>query len=161
MGNRFGIHGLEAAPVHSERDVSVGRISNVSRPTEVPVSETRSDFGSSCPDPEAVETKFAPRYNGAQSRGRDSKSFLCGPEDPQTKRETVESSIHPNILLSPPETKQVNEVGKLTIPKEYISDSNVEVTKRRTTAKMIKSARSMDLASIEACLLYTSDAADE
>ena len=29
--------------------------------------------------------------------------------------------MHPNILLSPPETEQVNEAGKLTIPKEYIS----------------------------------------
>ena len=63
IGNRFGIHGLEAASVHSERDVSNGRISNVSRPTEVPVSETRSDFGSSCPDPEDRQTKFAPRYS--------------------------------------------------------------------------------------------------
>ena len=63
MGNRFGIHGLEAASVHSERDVDDARISNVSRPTEVPVSETRSDFASSCPDPEDHQTKFAPRYN--------------------------------------------------------------------------------------------------
>ena len=123
MGNRFRIHGLEAASVHSERDVSVGRISNVSRPTEVLVSETRSDFGSSCPDPEAVEAKSAPRYIGARTRGKEGEngSFLCGPEDPQTKREMVESSIYPNILLSPPETEQVNEAGKLTTPKEYIS----------------------------------------
>ena len=64
MGNRFGIHGLEAASVHSEREFSDGRISNVSWPTEVPVlvNETRSDFGSSCPDPEDRQTKFAPRY---------------------------------------------------------------------------------------------------
>ena len=33
----------------------------------------------------------------------------------------VESSIHPNILLSPPGTEQVNKAGKLTTPKEYIS----------------------------------------
>ena len=64
MGNRFGIHGLEAASVHSERDVSDARISEVSRPTEDPVSvrELRSDFGSSCPDPEDKQPKFAARY---------------------------------------------------------------------------------------------------
>ena len=62
MGNRFGIHGLEAASTHSERDVSDARISEVSRPTEVTGSETRSDLGSSYPDPEAVQTKFAARY---------------------------------------------------------------------------------------------------
>ena len=58
MGNRFGIHGLEATSTHSERDDDAARISEVSRPTEVPVS-TRSDFGSSCPDPEVTQTKFA------------------------------------------------------------------------------------------------------
>ena len=64
MGNRFGIHGLEAASTHSERDVSAARISEVSRPTEDPVlvRETRSDFGSSCPDPEDKQTKFAARH---------------------------------------------------------------------------------------------------
>ena len=60
MGNRFGIQGLEAASAHSERDVDVGRIS--SRPIEVPVTESRSDFGSSCPDPEVSQTKIVPRH---------------------------------------------------------------------------------------------------
>ena len=60
MGNRFGIHGLEAASAHSERDVDVGRLSN--RPIEVPVTEARSDFGSSCPDPEVSQTKVASRH---------------------------------------------------------------------------------------------------
>ena len=84
MGNRFGIHGLEAASVHSERDVDVGRISN--RPIEVPVTESRSDFGSSCPDPEVSQTKFAQSYNGAQAAGQETRSVSCSPEDLQTKR---------------------------------------------------------------------------
>ena len=68
MGNRFGIHGLEAASTHSERDVSEARISEVSRPTEVPVlakemkETTRSEFSSSCHDPEVVQTKFGACY---------------------------------------------------------------------------------------------------
>jgi len=33
----------------------------------------------------------------------------------------VESSIRPNILVSPSESERVSEAGKLTIPKEYIS----------------------------------------
>ena len=61
MGNRFGIHGLEAASTHSERDDDEVRISEVSRSTEVPVS-TRSDFGSSCHDPEAIQAKFVQRH---------------------------------------------------------------------------------------------------
>ena len=60
MGNRFGVHGLEAAAVHSERDLDVDRISN--RPIEVPKSESRSDFGSSCPDPEVSQTKSVSRH---------------------------------------------------------------------------------------------------
>ena len=78
MGNRFGVHGLEAASVHSERDVSIGRISN--RPVEVPVTESRSEFGSSCPDPEVSQTKIAPRHNGAQNVGQET-SALRRPED--------------------------------------------------------------------------------
>ena len=79
MGNRFGIHGLEAASVHSERDDEEARISEVSRPTEV--KETRSAFGSSCPDPEAIQTKFTPRYNGAQNEGQETRSVFCRPEN--------------------------------------------------------------------------------
>ena len=81
MGNRFGLHGLEAASAHSERDVGVGRISN--RPIEVPVTESRSDFGSSCPDPKVSQTKIVPRHNGARTWGREGEdgSFLCYPED--------------------------------------------------------------------------------
>ena len=60
MGNRFGIHGLEATSVHSKRDVDAGRISD--RPIEVPVTESRSEFGSSCPDPEVSQTKFQRRH---------------------------------------------------------------------------------------------------
>ena len=70
MGNRFGIHGLEAASVRDDSDV---RIPEVSRPT-VPVlakemkETTRSEFGSSCHDPEEQQTKvvnpeFGARYN--------------------------------------------------------------------------------------------------
>ena len=75
MGNRFGIHGLEAAAVHSERDLSVERISN--RPTEVPKSESRSEFGSSCPDPENSQTKFVRRHSGAANVGQEARSFRC------------------------------------------------------------------------------------
>ena len=71
MGNRFGLHGLEAASAHSERDVSAGRISN--RPIEVPVTDSRSDFGSSCLDPEVSQTKIVPRYNGAQRGAEKAK----------------------------------------------------------------------------------------
>ena len=70
MGNRFGIQGLGTEAVHSIRDVSDGRISAVSRPTEVPrnpnsMKETiKSEFGSSCPDTEEVrKAEFAPHYN--------------------------------------------------------------------------------------------------
>ena len=82
MGNRFGIHGLEAASAHSERDVGTGRIS--SRPTEVPKSESRSDFGSSCPDPEVSQTKSAPCHNGAQNVGQETNA-LRRPEDVRRK----------------------------------------------------------------------------
>ena len=92
MGNRFGIHCLETESVHSIQDVSEARIPDVIRPNEVPVltkevkETTRSEFGSSCHDPEdqqtkAVYTEFAQRYSGPQTRGRESESFLCSPED--------------------------------------------------------------------------------
>ena len=123
MGNRFGIHGLEAASTHSERDVSDGRISNVSMPTEVPavVSETRSDFGSSCPDPEVSQTKSGARYNGAQAVGQETKNVSCCPEVFRTGKQSAESSKYLNILLSPPEFERTNEAGKITTPKGYIS----------------------------------------
>ena len=60
MGNRFGVRGLEAASVHSIRDDDVARISD--RPIEVPLTESRSAFGSSCHDPEDSQTKFAERH---------------------------------------------------------------------------------------------------
>ena len=73
MGNRFGVHGLEAASVHSIRDDDVARISD--RPIEVPLTESRSDFGSSCPDPEDCQTKFATRHSGAQNVGQETSAF--------------------------------------------------------------------------------------
>jgi len=42
MGNRFGIHGLEAASVHSIRDDSEARISKENRPIEVAEVDHRS-----------------------------------------------------------------------------------------------------------------------
>ena len=71
MGNRFGIQGLGAEAVHSIRDVNDARISEVSRPAEVPLhpnsmKETiKSEFGSSCPDTEEiVYPEFGGRYIG-------------------------------------------------------------------------------------------------
>ena len=107
MGNRFGIHGLEAVSAHSERDVGGGRIS--SRPTEVSKPESRSDFGSSCPDPEVSQTKSGAPDNGAQAVGQETKNVSCCPEDFWIGRESAESSTYPNILLSPPESERINE----------------------------------------------------
>ena len=80
MGNHFGIHGLgtESVHTHSIRDDSDARISEVSRPTEVPVlmkevkETTRSEFGLSCHDPEACP-EVAASYSGAQNVGQETK----------------------------------------------------------------------------------------
>ena len=119
MGNRFGIHGLEAVSAHSERDVDAGRIS--SRPIEVPVTESRSDFGSSCPDPEVSQTKIAPRHNGAQAVGQETKNVSCCPKDLRTAKEMVESSPkrYSSILRIPEDIRTVEISESSTTHTEF------------------------------------------
>ena len=99
MGNRFGIHGLGTESIHSVRDDSVARIPEVSRPTEVTKEmkeTTRSEFGSSCHDIEAVQTKFVARYNGAQNEGQETRSVFCGPENVQSE---VGARYKTNVII--------------------------------------------------------------
>ena len=41
MGNRFGVQGLGAEPIHSTRDDDRSRTSEENRPTEDPVTDPR------------------------------------------------------------------------------------------------------------------------
>ena len=154
MGNRFGIHGLEAASAHSERDVDVGRISD--RPIEVPVTESRSEFGSSCHDPEVSKTKSVPRHNGAQAVGQETKNVSCRPADLRTRREVVESSPkrYSSILRTPEDVRIVEISESSTTHTEFGMPSlgSAERPHPKTDAIRVESS---------SCLLYTSDAADE
>ena len=72
MGNRFGVQGLGAKPIHSLRDLDNVRTSEENRPTEDPVTAQR------------IPVYLEERYDGVQRRH---------PETTIPKRSTLEEIV--------------------------------------------------------------------